>query len=67
MRPSEWAGCCSRTSGREGLACSAFAAGAMLTMLADPMMPETFEHGGATVGLVPVLGFALAFLLSTLE
>lgn len=45
----------------------AFAAGAILTMLADTMMPEAFEHGGPTVGLVTVLGFALAFFLSTLE
>ncbi|HJP64947.1 MAG TPA: ZIP family zinc transporter, partial [Actinomycetota bacterium] len=45
----------------------AFAAGAILTMLADTMMPEAFEHGGAVVGLVTVLGFALAFFLSTLE
>lgn len=43
----------------------AFAAGAILTMLADTMMPEAFEHGGAVVGLVTVLGFASAFLLST--
>jgi ZIP family zinc transporter len=45
----------------------AFAAGAILTMLADTMMPESFEHGGNVVGLVTLLGFALAFLLSTLE
>jgi ZIP family zinc transporter len=45
----------------------AFAAGAILTMLADTMMPEAFEHGGSTVGLVTVLGFSLAFWLSTLE
>ena len=45
----------------------AFAAGAILTMLADTMMPEAFEHGGSVVGLVTVLGFALAFLLSTLD
>jgi len=43
----------------------AFAAGAILTMLSDTMMPEAFEHGGAVVGLVTVLGFATAFLLST--
>lgn len=43
----------------------AFAAGAILTMLADTMMPEAFENGGAVVGLVTVLGFAAAFLLST--
>lgn len=45
----------------------AFAAGAILTMLADTMMPESFEHGGNVVGLVTLLGFALAFLLSTAE
>jgi zinc transporter, ZIP family len=44
-----------------------FAAGAVLTMLADTMMPEAFKHGGRAAGLVTVLGFALAFLLSTLE
>jgi ZIP family zinc transporter len=42
----------------------AFAAGAILTMLADTMMPEAFEHGGSEVGLLTVLGFALAFFLS---
>ncbi|MDQ3850733.1 MAG: ZIP family zinc transporter [Actinomycetota bacterium] len=45
----------------------AFAAGAILVMLADTMMPEAFEHGGRVVGLLTVLGFALAFVLSTLE
>jgi ZIP family zinc transporter len=45
----------------------AFAAGAILTMLADTMMPEAFDHGGSAVGLLTVLGFALAFVLSTAE
>jgi ZIP family zinc transporter len=45
-------------------AIQAFAAGAILTMLADTMMPEAFEHGGALTGLATVLGFSLAFLLS---
>jgi zinc transporter, ZIP family len=43
----------------------AFAAGAVLTMLADTMMPEAFKHGGRVTGLFTVLGFALAFLLSS--
>jgi ZIP family zinc transporter len=43
----------------------AFAAGAMLTMLADAMMPEAFEHGGKTVGLFTVFGFLLAAILSS--
>jgi len=45
----------------------AFAAGAILTMLADTMMPEAFEHGGSWVGLLTVLGFALSFVISTFE
>ena len=42
----------------------AFAAGALLTMLADTMLPEAVEHAGRLVGLVTVLGFIAAFLLS---
>ena len=36
-------------------------------MLADTMMPEAFEEAGSLVGLVTVAGFALAFVLSTVE
>jgi len=45
----------------------AFAAGAILTMLASTMMPEAYEEGGAVVGLVTSIGFLLAFVLSRLE
>jgi ZIP family zinc transporter len=45
----------------------AFAGGALLTMLADTMMPEAFKYGGKQVGLVTTLGFALAFFITTLE
>jgi ZIP family zinc transporter len=44
-----------------------FAGGAILTMLADTMMPEAFEHGGKLVGLFTTVGFALAFAISSLE
>jgi ZIP family zinc transporter len=44
-----------------------FAAGAILTMLADTMMPEAFTHGGKAVGLLTTLGFGLAFAISMLE
>lgn len=46
----------------------AFAGGAVLCMLADTMMPQAFEDYDRrpAVGLVVVLGFAMAFLLSTL-
>jgi ZIP family zinc transporter len=45
----------------------AFAAGAILTMLADTMMPEAFAYGGKLVGLMTTFGFALAVGLTALE
>jgi ZIP family zinc transporter len=45
----------------------AFAGGAILTMLADTMMPEAFEHGGRYVGLATTAGFGLAFAITALE
>jgi ZIP family zinc transporter len=45
----------------------AFAGGALLTMLADTMMPEAFRYGGKQVGVVTTLGFALAFFITTIE
>jgi ZIP family zinc transporter len=42
----------------------AFAGGAVLTMLADAMMPEAFERGGKLAGLATTFGFALAFAVS---
>ena len=45
----------------------AFAAGAILTMLANTMMPEAFEHGGKLVGVVTTLGFAVAYGIHTLS
>jgi ZIP family zinc transporter len=42
----------------------AFAAGAVLTMLVDTMVPEAVEHAGPLVGIVTALGFAAAFVLS---
>lgn len=45
----------------------AFAAGAILTMLANSMMPEAFEHGGTLAGLVTVLGFSVSVMVVMLE
>ncbi|MFC8922158.1 ZIP family metal transporter [Cellulosimicrobium sp. NPDC057127] len=45
----------------------AFAAGALLTMLVDTMIPEATEFGGPVTGLVTVLGFATAFGLSAVS
>ena len=46
----------------------AFAAGAILTMLADTMFPEAFEAEGRSpfTGVVTTLGFALSAVLSSL-
>jgi ZIP family zinc transporter len=41
-----------------------FAAGALLVMLIDSMIPEARRKGGAVAGLVTVLGFAVAAALS---
>ena len=43
---------------------TAFAAGALLVMLADTLMPEAFDLGGREAGLVTALGFAVGFGLS---
>jgi ZIP family zinc transporter len=45
----------------------AFAAGAVLTMLANTMMPEALHHAGKVAGFVTTLGFALAFGISALQ
>jgi ZIP family zinc transporter len=44
-----------------------FAAGAILTMLADTMMPEAYEHAGKLAGVVTTLGFAIAFTIEQLD
>ena len=45
----------------------AYAAGAILTMLADTMFPEAFEAEGRSpfTGVVTTLGFAVSALLSS--
>ena len=51
----------------QGLYAEAFAGGAVLTMLADSMMPEAFEHGGKAVGLVTVFGYLVAAVLAVAQ
>ena len=43
-----------------------FAAGALLVMLSDSMIPDARRKGGAVAGLVTVLGFSVAAALSFL-
>jgi zinc transporter, ZIP family len=45
----------------------AFAGGAVLTMLANTMMPEALHYGGKLAGLLTTVGFALAFAISSLQ
>ncbi len=45
----------------------AFAGGALLTMLADSMMPEAYSDSGKLVGLVTTLGFGLAYFISVIS
>ncbi|PSR57211.1 ZIP family zinc transporter [Adhaeribacter arboris] len=47
-------------------AITALAAGAILAMLSDTMIPEAFEHAHDFTGLITVLGFLTAFILSRL-
>ncbi|MCE3286897.1 MAG: zinc transporter ZupT [Gaiellaceae bacterium] len=45
----------------------AFAGGAVLTMLANTMMPEALHYGGKLAGFMTTLGFALAFAISSVQ
>ena len=53
------------TGGHFQAAINGFAAGALLVMLVDSMVPEATEKSGRIAGLATVLGFALAAGLST--
>ena len=43
------------------------AAGAMLTMVAETMLPEAYHKGGAITGMATLVGFLLAIFFKTLE
>ena len=45
-------------------AIESFAAGAILAMLANSMMPEAFEEGGPSIGMLTIFGFLTAFILA---
>lgn len=48
-------------------ATTAVAAGAILAMLVDTMVPEAFDEAHEFTGLITVVGFLLAFILSKLD
>jgi zinc transporter ZupT len=39
------------------------AAGAMLTAIAESMLPEAFEHGGAITGFACLCGFLASMMV----
>lgn len=45
----------------------AVAAGAILAMISDTMIPEAFEEGHNYIGVITVLGFLAAFLLTKMN
>jgi ZIP family zinc transporter len=51
-------------SGRTGALVEAFAAGALLAMLADTLLPEAYEVEGVLTGSLVVAGFAVSLALS---
>ena len=57
----------SNSSTRTGALVEAFAAGALLTMIADEMAPEAYERSAIYAGVATVAGFAVALFLTSLE
>jgi zinc transporter, ZIP family len=53
-------------SGRTGALVQAFAAGALLAMLTDTLLPEAYEVEGVLTGPLVVAGFALSLALSAI-
>ena len=53
-------------AGRTGAAAQAFAAGALLAMLADTLLPEAYEVEGVITGTLVVVGFAASLGLQAL-
>jgi ZIP family zinc transporter len=45
----------------------AFAGGAILVVLANSMMPESYEHGGKLAGIFTVIGFSFSVLMIIME
>jgi ZIP family zinc transporter len=45
----------------------AFAGGAILIMLANSMIPESYERGGKIAGIFTILGFSVSVLVVLLE
>jgi ZIP family zinc transporter len=57
----------SGSSDKTGAFVQAFAAGALLTMIADEMAPEAYSRAAVLTGIATTLGFILAVFLASLE
>ena len=57
----------SNVPGKTGAFVQAFAAGALLTMIADEMAPEAYSRAAIATGIATTLGFILALFTSSLE
>ena len=53
-------------SGRTGALVQAFAAGALLAMVADTLLPQAYAVEGVWTGTLVVIGFAISIALSAL-
>jgi zinc transporter, ZIP family len=53
-------------SGQAGAIAQGFAAGALLAMVADTMLPEAYEVEGVATGGLVAIGFAVSIMLSAL-
>jgi ZIP family zinc transporter len=53
--------------GATGAVKDAIAAGALLVMLNDSMIPESFEHGGKESGLSLVIGFSVELVMTLVQ
>jgi ZIP family zinc transporter len=53
-------------SGRSGAFAQGFAAGALLAMVADTLLPEAYEVEGVSTGALVAVGFAISLMLSAI-
>ncbi len=53
-------------SGRTGAFAQGFAAGALLAMVTDTMLPEAYEEERTSTGALVAIGFAISLMLSAI-
>jgi zinc transporter, ZIP family len=54
------------TSGHTGAFAQGFAAGALLAMITDTMLPESYTEEGVSTGSLVAIGFAISLMLSAI-